>query len=64
MCALRGGISDSYSCWGLVCEGYVICRVEEGNRASGLEVLEWHILMHSSLGNYDECGVMIERVMK
>ena len=42
----------------------MICRVEEGNRASGLEVLEWHILMHSSLGNYDECGVMIERVMK
>ena len=37
---------------GLVCEGYVICRVVEGNGASGLEVLEWHILMHSSIGNY------------
>ena len=38
---------------GLVCEYYVICRVEEGNGASGREMLEWHIFMHSSIGN---CG--------
>ena len=38
---------------GLVCEGYVICRVVEGNGASGREVMEWHILTHSSIGN---CG--------
>ena len=31
----------------------MICRVEEGNGASGLEMLEWHILTHSSIGN---CG--------
>ena len=29
---------------GLVCEGYVICRVVEGNGSSGREVMEWHIL--------------------
>ena len=49
---------------GLVCEPYVICTVVDGDRAYAREVMEWHILMHSSLGNYDECGVMIERVMK
>ena len=36
-----------------MCEGYAICRVVEGNGASGREVIEWHILMHSSIGN---CG--------
>ena len=52
VCALRGGISDS--CFlGLVCECCVICRVVEGNRASGLEMMEWHILTHFSIGN---CG--------
>ena len=40
---------------GLVCEGYVICRAEEGNGASVWEVMEWHILTHSSIGN---CGSM------
>ena len=35
-----------------MCECYVICRVEEGTGASGREVMEWHILMHSTLGNY------------
>ena len=38
---------------GLVCEGYVICRVVEGNGASGREMIESHILMHSLIGN---CG--------
>ena len=38
---------------GLVCEGYVICRVVEGNGASGWEMMEWHILTHSSIGNYE-----------
>ena len=38
---------------GLVCEGYVIYRVEERNGASGREVMEWHILTHSSIGH---CG--------
>ena len=38
---------------GLVCECYVIRRVVEGNGTSGLEVMEWHILTHSSTGN---CG--------
>ena len=38
---------------GLVCEYYVICRVVEGNGASAWEVMEWHILTHSSIGN---CG--------
>ena len=38
---------------GLVCGCYVICRVVEGNGANGLEVMEWHILTHSSIGN---CG--------
>ena len=38
---------------GLVCGCYVICRVVEGNGANGLEVMEWHILLHSSIGN---CG--------
>ena len=37
---------------GLLRECYVICRVEEENGASIWEVMEWHILMHSSLGNY------------
>ena len=37
---------------GLLREGYVICRVEEGNGTGGWEVMEWHILLHSSLGNY------------
>ena len=37
---------------GLVCECCVICRVVEGNRASGLEMMEWHILTHSPIGNY------------
>ena len=31
----------------------MICRVEEGNGANGWEVMEWHILTHSSLRN---CG--------
>ena len=30
----------------------MICRVEEGNGASATEVLEWHILTHSSIGNW------------
>ena len=30
----------------------MICRVEEGNGTGGWEVMEWHILLHSSLGNY------------
>ena len=38
---------------GLVCEGYVICRVVEGNGASAREMMESHILTHSSIGN---CG--------
>ena len=38
---------------GLVCEGYVICRVVEGNRASVWEMKESHILTHSSIRN---CG--------
>ena len=38
---------------GLVHEGYVICRVVEGNGASAREVMEWHILTHSPIGN---CG--------
>ena len=29
----------------------MICRVEEGNGASAWEVIEWHILTHSSIGN-------------
>ena len=37
---------------GFVCEYYVICRVVEGNGASGWEVTEWHIFTHSSIGNY------------
>ena len=37
---------------GLLREGYVIRRVEEGNGTGGWEVMEWHILLHSSLGNY------------
>ena len=51
VCALRGGISDSLSFLGLVHEAYVICRVVEGNGASGLEMIESHILLHSSIGN-------------
>ena len=31
----------------------MICRVMEGNGASGWEVMEWHILTHSSIRN---CG--------
>ena len=31
----------------------MICTVVEGNRASGREVMEWHILTHSSIGNYE-----------
>ena len=31
----------------------MICRVVEGNGTSGLEMMEWHILTHSSIGN---CG--------
>ena len=38
---------------GLVCEGYVICRVEERNGASAREMMEWHILTLSSIEN---CG--------
>ena len=37
----------------LVCECCVICRVVEGNGSSGREVMEWHILTHSSIGNYE-----------
>ena len=40
-----------FSFWGLVCEGYAICRVVEGNGANGWEVMEWHILTQSSIGN-------------
>ena len=47
VCALRGRISDSIFCLGLVCEGYVICRVVKGVEASIWEVMEWHILSHS-----------------
>ena len=36
---------------GLVYEYYAICRVVEGNRASGLEMMEWHILTHFSIRN-------------
>ena len=36
---------------GLVCEYYVICRVVERNGASGREMMEWHILTLSSIGN-------------
>ena len=46
-------ISDSLSLLGLVCECYAIRRVVEGNGASGLEMMEWHILTHFSIGN---CG--------
>ena len=53
MCALRSRISDSLSLLGLVCECYAIRRVVEGNGASGLEMMEWHILTHFSIGN---CG--------
>ena len=42
-----------FLCLGLVCEDYVICRIVEGNGASGLEMMEWHILTHFSIGN---CG--------
>ena len=38
---------------GLLREGYVIRRVEEGNGANGWEVMEWHIFTHSPIGN---CG--------
>ena len=38
---------------GFVCEGHVTCRVVEGNGAGGLEVMELHILTHSSIRN---CG--------
>ena len=31
----------------------MICRVVEGNAASGWEMMEWHILTHSSIRN---CG--------
>ena len=51
--ALRGGISDSISFLGLVCEGYAICRVVEEYGGSALEMMEWHILTHSSIRN---CG--------
>ena len=65
MCALRSRISDSLSLLGLVCECYAIRRVVEGNGASGLEMMEWHILSRiPRLGIADQCGVMIERVMK
>ena len=40
VCALRGGISDSFSLLGLVCECYVICRVVDGNGANGREMME------------------------
>ena len=36
---------------GLVCEPYVICTVVDGDRAYAREVMEWHILPHSSIGN-------------
>ena len=36
---------------GLLRECYVICRVEDGDRAYAREVMEWHILTHSSIGN-------------
>ena len=50
---------------GFVCECYVMCRVEVGNGTSGREVMEWHILSRiPRLGIADQCGVMIERVMK
>ena len=38
---------------GFVCEGYVIDAIVEGNGANGWEVMDWHILTHSSIGN---CG--------
>ena len=31
----------------------MICRVVEGNGANGWEIMEWHILTHSMIGN---CG--------
>ncbi len=34
-----------------MCEYHAICRVEERNGTSGWEVMEWHILTHSSIGN-------------
>ena len=52
VCTLRGRISDSLFLFlGLVCEGYVICRVVEGNGANEWEVMEWHIHTHSSIEN-------------
>ena len=36
-----------------MCEYYVICRVVEGNGASVWEMMEWHILPHSSIR---KCG--------
>ena len=49
---------------GLVCEGYMICRVVEG-----MEQVDWKYWNGISsriprLGIADECGMMIERVMK
>ena len=38
---------------GLVYEYYAICRVVEGNGTGGLEMMEWHILSQSPIGN---CG--------
>ena len=49
---------------GLVCEGYVICRVVEGNRTSAGECWNGTSSRIPRLGIVDECGVMIERVMK
>ena len=64
VCALRGWISDSLFFLGLVCEVYAICRVEEGmEQVDG----KWQNRTSSRiprLGTADECGVMIERVMK
>ena len=34
-----------------MCEYYVICRVVEGDRARSGEMMEWHILTHSLIGN-------------
>ena len=38
---------------GLVCEVYEIGVIVDGDRASAWEMMEWHILTHSSIGN---CG--------
>ena len=49
---------------GLVCEGYVICRVVEGMEQVPGKCWNGTSSRFPRLGIADECGVMIERVMK